>query len=176
MAGIFGKQNQQKECRPEGSTPASAARLNTGNRPAAAVQAAGRTPWYRWLKWGDFLLYGIIGGSAILLMVLLPRMIGQQQVLAAVLRQDQQPVFSMSQADLRKTGETEIIANGYHYTIRWQDGRIRFAAADCPDKVCVNTGWISRPGEIAACVPGHLILKIEASGTTGTTDPDVVVK
>ncbi len=151
------KQNQQMANLPEG-------------------RFVGKQPWYRWLKWGDYLLYGFIGGSAVLLMVLLPRLIGQQQVLAAVLRMDQQVVFSIPLTDLAKTGETEVTANGFDYTIVWQDGQIRFTEAGCPDKVCVNTGWISRPGELAACVPGHLILKIEANGETGTTDPDVVVK
>ncbi len=54
---------------------------------------------------------------------------------------------------------------GYHYTIRTGGGRIRFAAADCPDKVCVQTGWIDRPPQVAACVPGHLLLRM-----TGNSD------
>lgn len=61
---------------------------------------------------------------------------------------------------LINSGETEVTANGFHYLVAWQDGQVRFAEADCPDKVCVRTGWISHSGEIAACAPGNLILKL----------------
>ena len=40
------------------------------------------------------------------------------------------------------------------------DGRIRFERSDCPDKVCVNSGWHWRSGEIAACLPNGVVLKI----------------
>lgn len=36
-----------------------------------------------------------------------------------------------------------------------EPGRIRYQSADCPDKVCVRCGWLSRPGDTAACLPGR---------------------
>ena len=50
------------------------------------------------------------------------------------------------------------------YTLRLEDergvnvvavepGRIRVAEADCPDEVCVHTGWIDGPATPIACVP-----------------------
>ena len=40
------------------------------------------------------------------------------------------------------------------------DGRIRFEQSDCPDKVCVNSGWLWRSGEVATCLPNKVVLKI----------------
>ena len=40
------------------------------------------------------------------------------------------------------------------------DGRIRFEKSDCPDKVCVHSGWLRRSGEVAACLPNGFVLKI----------------
>lgn len=40
------------------------------------------------------------------------------------------------------------------------DGRIRFQESDCPDKICVKTGWLSKVGQTAACLPNEIILKI----------------
>jgi len=42
-----------------------------------------------------------------------------------------------------------------------RDHRIRFIEADCPDKLCERTGWISRPGESAICLPNRIVVRIE---------------
>lgn len=49
----------------------------------------------------------------------------------------------------------------YHETIVAEKGRIRFKQADCPDKICVNTGWLEKPGDIAVCLPNRVVVKIE---------------
>jgi len=40
------------------------------------------------------------------------------------------------------------------------DGSIRFFHSDCPDKICVNTGFIQYLGESAACLPNKTIVRI----------------
>jgi hypothetical protein len=45
--------------------------------------------------------------------------------------------------------------------IRVEDGRARFAASDCPDQLCVRSGWLSAPGRVAACLPNRCVLRIE---------------
>ncbi len=133
--------------------------------------------WFHWLKWGDWLLYGLIGGLAFVLLLWLPQRSGHA-VTAAVLIQDGEVVLTIPAEQLHKGGETIIEANGFHYRIVYEDGRIRFSEADCPDLVCVRTGWISRYDQIAACVPGHLILKLEGEpdGTHNPDEPDVIVR
>lgn len=37
----------------------------------------------------------------------------------------------------------------------------RIAASPCPEQRCVLQGWIRRQGELAACVPNHIALRIE---------------
>ena len=49
-----------------------------------------------------------------------------------------------------------------------EPGRIRVSEADCPDKVCVDTGWIDSPGRPIACVPHGLTIVVECAG--GDTD------
>lgn len=41
----------------------------------------------------------------------------------------------------------------------------RFIAAPCPEKLCMRQGWISRRGEVAACVPNRIVLRIAGAGT-----------
>jgi len=45
--------------------------------------------------------------------------------------------------------------------IRVERGRIRFLSADCPDNLCVKTGWLSKKGDMAVCLPNRIIIKIE---------------
>ena len=37
----------------------------------------------------------------------------------------------------------------------------RIATSPCPEQRCVLQGWIRRQGEVAACLPNHLVLRIE---------------
>ena len=39
-----------------------------------------------------------------------------------------------------------------------KDGAVAFIQSDCPDQVCVNTGWLSRPGHFAACLPNNILM------------------
>jgi hypothetical protein len=43
------------------------------------------------------------------------------------------------------------------------DGQIAFVKSDCPDQVCVNTGFLYRRGHIAACLPNRMLLMIVES-------------
>ncbi|MBI2502087.1 MAG: NusG domain II-containing protein [Candidatus Latescibacteria bacterium] len=42
--------------------------------------------------------------------------------------------------------------------------RARILSSPCPEQRCVLQGWIHRRGEVAACLPNHLVLRIEGQG------------
>jgi|LSQX01.3.fsa_nt_gb hypothetical protein len=134
--------------------------------------------WYHWLKWGDWLIYGLVGTLSAILLLSSPAISGDAAS-GAVLIRDGETIHRWSLQELEEGGSLAVDAHDYHYQIDYSDGRIRFVSADCPDKVCVTSGWISRPGQIAVCVPGHLMLKIN-SDATGETDQsedvDVIIK
>ncbi len=45
----------------------------------------------------------------------------------------------------------------FHLT---SDGKICFEDSDCPDKVCIKAGRLSKVGQTAACLPNEVFLKI----------------
>ncbi len=45
-------------------------------------------------------------------------------------------------------------------TFEVKNGRIRFKQSDCPDKICVKTGFISKTGQMAVCLPNKASIKI----------------
>ncbi len=65
--------------------------------------------------------------------------------------------------DLQK--ETELVVEdetGFN-KIKVKDGAIAVTEADCPDKVCVRTGYISKTGEVIACLPHELTVTISGA-------------
>ena len=55
-----------------------------------------------------------------------------------------------------------------------RDGQIAFVKSDCPDQICVRTGFIHRSGQMAACLPNGLVLFL--SGTQAYSEPDIFVR
>ena len=49
-----------------------------------------------------------------------------------------------------------------HNHIRIENAQITVTDADCPDKICIQTGAISHAGEIIACLPHQLIIEIKS--------------
>ncbi len=50
--------------------------------------------------------------------------------------------------------------NGYTLTVRIEESSVYVESADCPDNTCVHTGRIDRAGEVIACVPAEVMLRI----------------
>jgi hypothetical protein len=63
--------------------------------------------------------------------------------------------------DKEKESRTISISGKYNEMIRVEKGRIRFDSSGCPDKLCVKAGWLSKKGDMAVCLRGSLIIKIE---------------
>ncbi len=59
-----------------------------------------------------------------------------------------------------------------------EGGTIRFVSADCPDGDCVRTGPLSRPGQIALCLPHRVEIRVVGGPEPGRGEkggaPDAV--
>lgn len=51
-----------------------------------------------------------------------------------------------------------------------KDGSIAFIQSDCPDKVCVHTGFINKTGQTAVCLPNKIILKLVSDSRDDAPD------
>lgn len=63
-----------------------------------------------------------------------------------------------------------VIEEGPHVVFRIKDGRAAFINSDCPDQVCVHTGFIGEAGQFAACLPNRVALRIEGSRAEDVLD------
>ncbi len=53
--------------------------------------------------------------------------------------------------------------------IEIKDGKARFLDSPCPNKTCVETGWIEESDEWAACLPNRIFIRI-SGGESGSFD------
>ncbi|MDI6870143.1 MAG: NusG domain II-containing protein [Bacillota bacterium] len=55
-------------------------------------------------------------------------------------------------------------------------GRIRVKDEQplCPRRICLSTGWVSRPGQPIVCVPNHLVVRVEGGSPAGEGSYDAV--
>lgn len=65
---------------------------------------------------------------------------------------------------LNENTEFSFESNGYSLTFKIDDGKAYITSSDCPDKTCVNSGKIRCKGQMIACVPAQVTLRITAEG------------
>lgn len=66
--------------------------------------------------------------------------------------------------------DRKVTVRGEHGDVRIQirGGMVAVVGADCPNKVCVRTGWRSSAGESIICVPNRVVIRV-----TGEENPGV---
>lgn len=117
------------------------------------------------LKIGDFVITGIVLAAALFIALTFTGKANDSMI--AVVTKDGEVIKRITLSELSQPLEFEVTGK-YHNFIRAERGRIRFAEADCPDDVCVQTGWLTKPGQVAACLPNGVLIKLE--GSTGEVD------
>ncbi len=71
--------------------------------------------------------------------------------------------------------ETFSLPERPHVVFEINHNRIRFQHSDCPDLICVRSGYLDTPGQMAACLPNGLILKVISTSRSAVEEPDMVV-
>ncbi|MDT8423931.1 MAG: NusG domain II-containing protein [Desulfuromonadales bacterium] len=56
-----------------------------------------------------------------------------------------------------------------------EDGAVRFIASPCPNQVCIGMGCASKSGDLLACVPNRLLLRITGRSDRGL-DYDLITR
>jgi len=82
----------------------------------------------------------------------------QHQGEIAVIKLDGKMVATSS---LKKNQSFKIMGPVGETRIEIKDSKIRVQTSDCPQKICVKTGWIDRPFQLIVCVPNKIVISIE---------------
>lgn len=141
---------------------------NDGNRRVGTCHADGHEtrmmPGYR-LRIGDILLTA----AFLLLAAGIWSAFGGQASSSVTARVTQ---YGRLLAEIRLTGLEEPVrvtfSGDVHGVVIAEGGTIRFEASACPDQICVQTGSISREGQIAACLPAGVLIRIVGDASAGS--------
>ena len=69
-------------------------------------------------------------------------------------------------------GEDKIdVKTEYGYNIiEIKDQSIGIIDADCRDRICIKSGFISKPGQLSVCLPHKLMIQIKSNDTEENID------
>ena len=121
------------------------------------------------IRLGDILLAAVIAAAAVILMFGMRS--SADDTLAAVISRDGQEIARVDLGNVQEDWVYEIEELGI--VIEAEGGRIRFAASSCLDQTCVHTGWLTRAGDTAVCLPNGVIVKIVGQPSS---DIDVIAE
>jgi hypothetical protein len=114
------------------------------------------------LKKGDIILLGIIAAAIVISFAVVStyKRSGKHTDKVAVIKMKDEIIKSIDLSTVSQPQQIEI-SGKYIQVILVERGRIRFLDSDCPDKICVNTAWLSEKGDMAVCIPNSTMIKIE---------------
>ena len=62
------------------------------------------------------------------------------------------------------------IPEGKNLRIEVKDGGVAVTESDCPDKICVNTGFIGTAGQTAVCLPNAVSVVVKSEDKNNGVD------
>lgn len=116
----------------------------------------------KWISRADLILLAVLAVIGVGLLIL-PSLLPQSDRLVAEVTVNGETVLTL---DLQTAAarETYSLENGV--VLVTENHTVAFLSADCPDKVCVQTGALSRVGEVAACVPTGTVVTVKGESRT----------
>ncbi len=110
----------------------------------------------RHLTWGDrLLILSVLLGGILAIPILNGRAGGKAEV--ALVKVYDQVVERLALGQDRKLSVTGRLGET---VIEVKEGRVRVVKSPGPLQICVNRGWISKPGEAIICLPNRVIIEI----------------
>lgn len=84
--------------------------------------------------------------------------------------QDGTCIRSVDLAQVTEPYEFTVSGEWGENVIRVEPGRICVQSADCPDRICVDAGWLSDSAQPIVCLPHKLVIRLEAQAKSDRPD------
>ena len=119
----------------------------------------------RALKPGDLVVYLLVAAAAVCSAVTMYMWGGGGTLYAEVVCAGTRALYPLDEDAV-----IPLSAEGYTLTLVISGGEAYISESDCPDRICVHTGRISKSGQAIVCVPARTTVKI----TGGDADIDFI--
>ncbi len=123
----------------------------------------------KFLKKSDILL--IVAILVISACLLLPKYLSKPQNLTATIYQNGNEIKTIDLSTVTEKYTIELSCEPFAI-ITVEPNCIYYSYAECPDKLCVNTGRLSHAGDTAACIPSKTLVVL--NGERDKDSPDVI--
>ncbi|MBP3875062.1 MAG: NusG domain II-containing protein [Lachnospiraceae bacterium] len=124
------------------------------------------------LRKGDFvLLFIFIMAAALTAFLPLTGPASSTQFVRITCRGEDYGIFP-----LEEDREVDVTSGNHHNLVSIQGGTVHMESADCRNQVCVNTGTISRSGDLIVCLPNQVVVEIIGEEENEDEVIDSVVK
>lgn len=80
--------------------------------------------------------------------------------ITAVISQDGKILKSIKLNAVNSPEYVTINNHGIKQVIVVEKGKIKFTESDCPDKICVEAGWLTKTGDRSVCLPSKTLITI----------------
>lgn len=122
------------------------------------------------LKRGDFFIISIILLLSFFILIQSFQQKDFQQNTCIIMKND----VIIKKINLSQNQSQTIQIDGkYQNLLEIQDGSVRVKSSSCPNQVCVHSGWISKSGQMIACLPNQVLIRL--SGET-SEEVDIIAK
>lgn len=111
---------------------------------------------FSYLKKGDFFLFLLVLLLAGTIFLFLFRPDTEKK--DCVIMKNNAIIKTVSLSD--GSSQEFTVTGDYTLTVEIQGERVRVKESDCPNKVCVASGWIANPGQTILCAPNQVIIQI----------------
>ncbi|MHB8064555.1 MAG: NusG domain II-containing protein, partial [Ruminiclostridium sp.] len=78
----------------------------------------------------------------------------------AVIKKDGEIIKTINLSNMNNR-EIIKISGQYAATIVAEHNKICFFDSNCIDEICIKTGWLSKAGDLAVCLPNKTIIKLQ---------------
>jgi len=92
--------------------------------------------------------------------------------LEAVLTVSGEEVWRSNLSDVTSPQTHKVTVSAGSLTVLAEAGKVCVASSDCPDQICVHTGWLTSAGQTAVCLPFKVVLKVISVDSQGSIAKD----
>ena len=158
---------------------AAAAAAETTEAPAVRKPAKAASPAYipkfRFCRFDAAVMILVVllaAGVALQLYRTTQSSITADSHLETVLTVSGTEVWRINLADSTAQQTYKVTVDAGSLTVLAQNGKVCISASDCPDQICVHTGWLSSAGQTAVCLPFKVVLKVVSVNAQGSITQD----
>ncbi len=108
---------------------------------------------------GDIMITAVIVAAAVFLFII-PLLYGSEPAYVVITVQN----GGTTRFSLYENRELTVSSNGITLLVVIENAQVYVKSSDCPDKVCVHTGRISRSGQSIICAPAGVVISVEGGG------------